>query len=125
MGDVDELQSFIVNGIDVILGEGMLWFATVGIVMAINWKVASAALAPLLVIGLGLTGCFVADTKLPLCVEAPPDWQCYGKGEDGFLVVYGVGVGPRGGESEPGVTPRLYTRDAAADALDAKLREDQ
>ena len=25
MGDVDELQSFIVNGIDVIIGEGVLW----------------------------------------------------------------------------------------------------
>ena len=25
MGDVDELQSFIVNGIDVIIGEGLLW----------------------------------------------------------------------------------------------------
>lgn len=50
MGDVDELQSFIVNGIDVILGEGMLWFATVALVMAINWRVASAALAPLLLV---------------------------------------------------------------------------
>jgi len=50
MGDVDELQSFIVNGIDVILGEGMLWLATVTIVMLINWQVASAALAPLLLV---------------------------------------------------------------------------
>lgn len=50
MGDVDELQSFIVNGIDVILGEGMLWLATVAIVMAINWQVASAALAPLILV---------------------------------------------------------------------------
>src|SRR5688572_30422158 len=50
MGDVDELQSFIVNGIDVIIGEGLLWFVTVAVVMALDWRVASAALAPLLVV---------------------------------------------------------------------------
>ncbi|CAN5705067.1 hypothetical protein BH09PLA1_BH09PLA1_30020 [soil metagenome] len=50
MGDVDELQSFIVNGIDVILGEGMLWLATVVVVMLINWQVATAALAPLILV---------------------------------------------------------------------------
>jgi ABC-type multidrug transport system fused ATPase/permease subunit len=48
MGDVDELQSFIVSGIDVIIGEGMLWIATVVIVMVVDWRVASASLAPLL-----------------------------------------------------------------------------
>jgi ABC-type multidrug transport system fused ATPase/permease subunit len=50
MGDVDEVQSFIVNGIDVIIGEGLLWLATVAIVMSMNWQVASASLAPLLVV---------------------------------------------------------------------------
>jgi ABC-type multidrug transport system fused ATPase/permease subunit len=50
MGDVDELQSFIVNGIDVILGEGVLWLATVGIVFAIDWLVASVTLAPLMLV---------------------------------------------------------------------------
>jgi ABC-type multidrug transport system fused ATPase/permease subunit len=48
MGDVDELQSFIVNGIDQILSEALLWIATVTIVMAADWRVASASLAPLL-----------------------------------------------------------------------------
>ncbi len=47
MSDVDELQSFIVNSIDVIISEGLLWLATVAIVMYIDWKVATAALAPL------------------------------------------------------------------------------
>lgn len=50
MGDVDELNSFIVGGIDVILGEGMLWLATVVIVFTLDWKVAGASLAPLLVV---------------------------------------------------------------------------
>ena len=47
MGDVDELQSFIVNGIDVIVGEGLLWVVTVVVVMLLDWRVASASLAPL------------------------------------------------------------------------------
>lgn len=50
MGDVDELQSFIVGAIDVIVGEGLMWFLTVGVVMALDWKVASASLAPLIVV---------------------------------------------------------------------------
>lgn len=50
MSDVDELQSFIVNGIDVIIGEGLLWIATVIIVMAVDWRVASASLAPLVLV---------------------------------------------------------------------------
>ena len=50
MGDVDELQSFIVNGIDVIIGEGWLWTATVVLVMLMDWKVASISLAPLLIV---------------------------------------------------------------------------
>jgi ABC-type multidrug transport system fused ATPase/permease subunit len=50
MGDVDELQSFIVNGIDVIVSDGLLWVATVCIVMYMDWRVASASLAPLLLV---------------------------------------------------------------------------
>ncbi|HEX8912535.1 MAG TPA: ABC transporter ATP-binding protein [Humisphaera sp.] len=47
MGDVDELQGFIVGSIDVIVGETVLWLGAVAIVMSANWKVASASLAPL------------------------------------------------------------------------------
>jgi ABC-type multidrug transport system fused ATPase/permease subunit len=50
MGDVDEIQSFIVNSIDVIFSEGLLWLATVAFVMYTNWKVASVSLAPLIVV---------------------------------------------------------------------------
>jgi len=50
MGDVDELQSFVVNGIDVIISEGLLWLATVAIVMWMDWRVASISLAPLLLV---------------------------------------------------------------------------
>ena len=50
MGDVDELQSFIVGSIDVIVGEAALWLGAVVIVMSANWKVASASLAPLLLV---------------------------------------------------------------------------
>jgi ABC-type multidrug transport system fused ATPase/permease subunit len=50
MGDVDELQSFIVGSIDVILGEAVLWIGAVVIVMTANWKVASASLAPLVLV---------------------------------------------------------------------------
>ena len=50
MGDVDELQQFIVGAIDVIIGEGVMWFVTVGLVMALDWRVASASLAPLSVV---------------------------------------------------------------------------
>ncbi len=50
MGDVDELQGFIVNGIDQIVSEGLLWIATVAIVMYLDWRVASASLAPLIVV---------------------------------------------------------------------------
>ena len=50
MGDVDELQSFIVNGIDVIIGEGLMWIVTVAIVMAVDWRVATASLSPLIVV---------------------------------------------------------------------------
>ncbi|HXE55553.1 MAG TPA: ABC transporter ATP-binding protein, partial [Tepidisphaeraceae bacterium] len=50
MGDVDELQSFIVNGIDQIIGEGVLWVATVVLVMLMNWKVAAISLLPLVAV---------------------------------------------------------------------------
>src|SRR5688572_27584925 len=50
MGDVDELQSFIVNGIDVIIGEGLMWIVTVAIVMAVDWRVATASLSPLILV---------------------------------------------------------------------------
>jgi ABC-type multidrug transport system fused ATPase/permease subunit len=50
MGDVDEVQSFLVNGIDQILGEGLLWIATVILVMLLDWKVATCSLAPLIIV---------------------------------------------------------------------------
>lgn len=50
MGDVDELQSFIVNGIDVIIGEGAVWIGTVVLVMLMNWRVALISLSPLIVV---------------------------------------------------------------------------
>src|SRR5688500_1732240 len=48
MGDVDELQQFIVGSIDVIIGEGLMWIITVVVVMSLDWRVASASLAPLI-----------------------------------------------------------------------------
>jgi ABC-type multidrug transport system fused ATPase/permease subunit len=50
MGDVDELQSFIVGSIDVIIGESVLWLGAVAIVMSANWRVATASLAPLFLV---------------------------------------------------------------------------
>src|SRR5207248_4336893 len=50
MGDVDELQSFIVNGIDQIFSEALLWSATVVIVELSDWRVATASLSPLIVV---------------------------------------------------------------------------
>src|SRR5688500_8798222 len=50
MGDVDELQSFVVGSIDVIVSESVLWLGAVIIVMSANWKVASASLAPLVLV---------------------------------------------------------------------------
>lgn len=50
MSDVEELQSFIVNGIDVLLGEGIIWLVTVAVVMSMDWRVASVSLLPLLVV---------------------------------------------------------------------------
>jgi len=56
MGDVDELQSFTVNSIDVIVGEGVMWIVTVVTVMLIDWRVASVSLAPLILVYLMLPG---------------------------------------------------------------------
>src|SRR5438552_11640748 len=50
IGDVDEIQMFIVNGIDVIIGEGFVWCITVAIAMWMDWRVASIALAPLFLV---------------------------------------------------------------------------
>jgi ABC-type multidrug transport system fused ATPase/permease subunit len=50
MGDVDELQTFIVNSIDVVIGEGIVWMATVVLVMLMNWKVAAISLSPLVAV---------------------------------------------------------------------------
>jgi ABC-type multidrug transport system fused ATPase/permease subunit len=50
MGDVDEIDSFIVNSIDTLFSEGILWLGTVAFVFCINWKVAAVSLAPLLVV---------------------------------------------------------------------------
>jgi ABC-type multidrug transport system fused ATPase/permease subunit len=50
MGDIDELQQFVVGSIDVIVGEGLMWLVTVALVMSLDWRVASASLAPLVVV---------------------------------------------------------------------------
>ena len=50
MGDVDEVESFIVNSIDTLFSESVLWLSTVAFVFCVNWKVAGASLAPLLVV---------------------------------------------------------------------------
>lgn len=55
IGDIDEIQNFIVSGIDVIIGEGFVWCITVVIVMLIDWRVASIALVPLLLVYVLLT----------------------------------------------------------------------
>jgi ABC-type multidrug transport system fused ATPase/permease subunit len=50
MGDIDEIQTFVVNSIDVIIGEGVVWIATIALVMLMNWKVAIISLSPLVVV---------------------------------------------------------------------------
>ncbi len=50
MGDVDEINSFIVNSIDTLFSEGILWLGTVAFVFYINWRVAAVSLAPLMVV---------------------------------------------------------------------------
>lgn len=50
MSDVDEVQSFIVAGIDQIIGEGVLWAATVVLVVMMDWRVAGVSLVPLIMV---------------------------------------------------------------------------
>ena len=50
MGDVDELQNFIVTGIDMIVGEGVRWLLTVALVLSLDWRVGGASLAPLIIV---------------------------------------------------------------------------
>lgn len=50
MGDVEEIQSFIVNSIDQIIGEGILWSATVVLLVLMDWRVASVSLLPLVLV---------------------------------------------------------------------------
>ena len=47
MGDVDELKSFIINGIDSIISEGTIWIATLVIVFWSDWIVSAASLWPM------------------------------------------------------------------------------
>jgi ABC-type multidrug transport system fused ATPase/permease subunit len=54
MSDVDELQNFVVNSIDMIIGDGGLWLATVALVFYMSWQVAAASLAPLVIVYLML-----------------------------------------------------------------------
>ena len=48
MGDVDEIQSFVVNSIDQVIGDGGLWITTVIVVLYTSWMVASISLLPLM-----------------------------------------------------------------------------
>ena len=48
MGDVDELKSFIINGIDSVISDGVLWIATVFILFYSDWRVSAASLWPMI-----------------------------------------------------------------------------
>jgi ABC-type multidrug transport system fused ATPase/permease subunit len=50
ISDVDELQNFVVNSIDLIIGDGVLWLATVAIVVYKSWEVAGSSLFPLIIV---------------------------------------------------------------------------
>ncbi|MEL7239336.1 MAG: ABC transporter ATP-binding protein, partial [Planctomycetota bacterium] len=50
IGDVDQVQQFVVNGIDQVLAEALIWIAVVITVFLIDWRVASFTLAPILLI---------------------------------------------------------------------------
>ena len=50
MSDVDELQSFLVNSIDQIVGDGLQWVVTVVLVMLLDWRVSTASMAPLVIV---------------------------------------------------------------------------
>ena len=47
IGDVDEVQSFVVNSIDQIIGDGGLWIGTVVILFWQNWLVSGISLIPM------------------------------------------------------------------------------
>src|SRR2546430_4657257 len=61
IGDVDEIQTFIVNGIDVIIGEGFVWCITVAIAMWMDWRGAAFDL-----VGAVLASFMVADFLQPV-----------------------------------------------------------
>jgi ATP-binding cassette subfamily B protein len=50
IGDVDEVQSLVVNSIDQIIGDGGLWFSTVFILFWQNWLVSGISLIPMLAV---------------------------------------------------------------------------
>jgi ABC-type multidrug transport system fused ATPase/permease subunit len=50
IGDVDEIQSFVVNSIDQVIGDGGLWLTTVAVVFYMDWRVASASFLPLVLV---------------------------------------------------------------------------
>jgi ABC-type multidrug transport system fused ATPase/permease subunit len=50
IADVNELQAFIVTGIESVIGEGLLWVSVVIMVFLIDWQVASVTLAPLVIV---------------------------------------------------------------------------
>ena len=50
IGDVDEIQSFVVNSIDQIIGDGGLWVTTVIVVMYEDWRVALPSMLPMVAV---------------------------------------------------------------------------
>jgi ABC-type multidrug transport system fused ATPase/permease subunit len=50
IGDVDEIQSFVVNSIDQVVGDGGLWIAAVAVVLWKSWQVASVSMLPLMTV---------------------------------------------------------------------------
>jgi ATP-binding cassette subfamily B protein len=50
IGDVDEIQSFVVNSIDQIVGDGGLWLTTVAVVLWMDWQVAVPSLLPMVAV---------------------------------------------------------------------------
>ena len=70
------MQSFIVNGIDVIVGEALMWLATVAIVMWMDWRVASVSLAPMFIVYFLLRRFNVRHLTLPREVVLPINHAC-------------------------------------------------
>lgn len=50
VGDVEQVQQFIINGVDQVLAEGLIWAIVVVTVFLIDWRVASFTLAPILLV---------------------------------------------------------------------------